>query len=470
MCFVNPIGGPILRLGFIAQAFTLLSPLGRTMTSPPRPSSASQQPMVNEAHAEPSAPDQEPWLLPKPDTCLFNIFGESFELQALKDKIAKGQMPHCLFKDPAAVDQQPLNRQEMWAAMQYKPIYRTSGRWTYWDLLVEDIRKPPPQFCNEIEDAPKQLPTSRTQPREKARPKHVPPSARPSPPPKMPQKDSWADGTEQEESSNPASKPTSVQEPKASSAVTSPPQPTAACTAEQKPEPPPQQHLRPPESQSFLPKEADPPIKAAPSKPPQTTQPPQVQPGSPDQPGSSNDGLKDLSASDPASVYMPLPGQDLDMDSFLSLLQPGAFTKPYVFDIGLLDGRAQPLFSQPTYKPIECMVFENRPWICYYGGSPPKEVAQIDDWWHTMYADDGGCYRVGLYSSYTISCAYFQIHNLAQSLRHKPMLQPRTPTETSSGRGSLSQPLVVPHPEGIGIKDAQGIITPAPLTHRPNRL
>ena len=114
-------------------------------------SSASQQPMVNKARTEPPAPDQEPWLLPKPDTCLFNIFGESFELQALKEKIAKGQMPHCLFKDQAAVDQQPLNRQEMWAAMQYKPIYRTAGRWTYWELLPEDIRKPPPQFCNEIE-------------------------------------------------------------------------------------------------------------------------------------------------------------------------------------------------------------------------------------------------------------------------------------------------------------------------------
>ena len=133
-------------------------------------SSASQQPTVNEAHTEPPAPDQEPWLLPKPDTCLFNIFGESFELQALKDKIAKGQMPPCLFKDPAAVDQQPLNRQEMWATMQYKPIYRTAGRWTYWDLLPEDIRKPPPQFCNEIEDAPKQPPASRIQPKRKLDP------------------------------------------------------------------------------------------------------------------------------------------------------------------------------------------------------------------------------------------------------------------------------------------------------------
>ena len=82
-------------------------------------SSASQQAAANEAYTEPTAPDQEPWLSPKPDTCLFNIFGESFELQALKEKIAKGQMPHCLYKDPAAVDQQPLNRQEMWAAMQF---------------------------------------------------------------------------------------------------------------------------------------------------------------------------------------------------------------------------------------------------------------------------------------------------------------------------------------------------------------
>ena len=98
-------------------------------------SSASPQPVVSESSASPQAPDKEPWLLPKPDTCLYNIFGEAFQLQALKEKIAKGQMPHCLFKDPAEVDQQPLNRQEMWAAMQFKPIYRTAGRWTYWDLL-----------------------------------------------------------------------------------------------------------------------------------------------------------------------------------------------------------------------------------------------------------------------------------------------------------------------------------------------
>ena len=240
-------------------------------------SSASPQPMVNEASPEPTAPDPEPWLMPKPDTCLYNIFGESFQLQDLKEKIAKGQMPHCLFKDPAAMDQQPLNRQEMWAAMQYKPIYRTAARWTYWDLLPDDVRKPPPQFCNEIEDAPKQPPASRNQPEEKARPKHVPPSARPSMPPKSPQKDSWADATEEEAASEPASssKPQPAQRPKASSVATESTVPTvqpAASTARQKPEPPPQQHLRPPESQSFLRKDSEPLTKAMPTKPAQAAQ------------------------------------------------------------------------------------------------------------------------------------------------------------------------------------------------------
>ena len=117
-------------------------------------SSASSQPMGSEKRASPQAPDQDPWLLPKPDTCLFNIFGEPFQLQNIKESIAKGQMPHCLYKDPTAADEQPLNRQEMWAATQYKPIYRTAGRWTYWELLPDDIRRPPPQFCDEIEDAP----------------------------------------------------------------------------------------------------------------------------------------------------------------------------------------------------------------------------------------------------------------------------------------------------------------------------
>ncbi|CAE7754378.1 unnamed protein product [Symbiodinium sp. KB8] len=60
-------------------------------------------------------------------------------------------MPPCLYKDPAAVD---------------RSIYRTAGKWTYWDLLPDDIRKPPPQFCNEIEDSeplPKPMPTKPAQ-------------------------------------------------------------------------------------------------------------------------------------------------------------------------------------------------------------------------------------------------------------------------------------------------------------------
>ena len=142
-------------------------------------SAASAQPTGSENTASQQASDQEPWLLPKPDTCLYNIFGESFQLQNVKESIAKGQMPKCLlYKDLSAADEQPLNRQEMWAATQYKPIFRTGGRWTYYELLPEDIRRPPPQFCDEIEDAPIQPPAARTQPKEKARPKQVPPGGR----------------------------------------------------------------------------------------------------------------------------------------------------------------------------------------------------------------------------------------------------------------------------------------------------
>ena len=326
-------------------------------------SSASPQPMASENRASPQAPDKEAWLLPKPDTCLFNIFGDSFQLQDIKEKIAKGQMPHCLYKDPKAVDEQPLNRQEMWAAMQYKPIYRTAGRWTYWDLLPDDIRKPPPQFCDEIEDAPIQPPASRLQPKEKARPKHIPPSARPNLPPKSPQKDSWADATEEEAASQPAppSKPQQAQPPKTSSETTDPTVQPASSSAGQKPEPPPQQHLRPPESQSFLPKDSEPLPKPMPTKPSQATQQPQGQPSTADRPGSSQDNIQDLSLADPASVYQPQSGQDLDLDVIRSLNQPGAFTQPYVFDIILLDNRAQPLYGSPHFKPIQCMIFASAP-------------------------------------------------------------------------------------------------------------
>ena len=59
--------------------------------------------------ASQQAPDQEPWLLPNPDTCLYTIFGEPFQLQNIKESIAKGQMPQCLlYKDLSAADEQPL--------------------------------------------------------------------------------------------------------------------------------------------------------------------------------------------------------------------------------------------------------------------------------------------------------------------------------------------------------------------------
>ncbi|CAE7345847.1 unnamed protein product, partial [Symbiodinium microadriaticum] len=114
-----------------------------------------------------------------------------------------------------------------------------------------------------------------------------------------------------------------------------------------------------------------------------------------DDPASSHDAAKDdiqdLSSADPARVYRPQLGQDLDIDVLRSLDQPGAFTQPYLFDISLLDRRAQPLYGHPHYKPIECMIFDNRPWICFYGGSPPTVVAETDEWWYTMYDREGGC-------------------------------------------------------------------------------
>ena len=109
-------------------------------------------------------------MVPKPDTCLFNIFGESIELQTLKGQIARGSMPDCLFRDSDFGDQQPLNRQELWAALQYKPIYRTQGQWVFWDLLPDGVRVPPVSFCNELVDAPRQPPSSRhTSPRKRRR-------------------------------------------------------------------------------------------------------------------------------------------------------------------------------------------------------------------------------------------------------------------------------------------------------------
>ena len=132
-------------------------------------SSTGSQPMPSAPSAKPQVPDAEPWLLPTPDTRLFNIFGEAIRLQDVRENIAKGQQPDCLYRDVSAPDDQPLNRQELWAAVQFKPIYRTAGRWTNFELLPADIRTPPPQFCIEVEDAPKLPPAHRLQPKEKAR-------------------------------------------------------------------------------------------------------------------------------------------------------------------------------------------------------------------------------------------------------------------------------------------------------------
>ena len=51
--------------------------------------SSSQQPPRGETTSEPtsSSPDQDPWMLPKPDTRLFNIFGEA------TDRPSKGKLP-----------------------------------------------------------------------------------------------------------------------------------------------------------------------------------------------------------------------------------------------------------------------------------------------------------------------------------------------------------------------------------------
>ena len=113
----------------------------------------------------------------------------------------------------------------------------------------------------------------------------------------------------------------------------------------------------------------------------------QARPSHPTVPGTAASDSQDLSSADPARVYRP----QLDIDAFRSLDQPGAFTQRYLFDISLLDRRAQPLYGHPHYKPIECMVFDKRPWICFYGGSPPTVVAETDDWWYTMYDREGGC-------------------------------------------------------------------------------
>ena len=306
-------------------------------------------------------------------------------------------MPDCLFKDPAAKAQQPLNRQEMWAAMQYKPILRTQGRWTYWDLLPDDVRVPPPAFCNELEDAPKQPPSARVQPKEKARPKHVPPSARPSPPPKSPQKSSWADATRtrrRRRHPQPSLNPFRSLRPARAHRARLSPLPRAPKSRSRS--------LRPNSTcvrQNRRHSGLNMPIP--PSKRPLPSLPKHH---------NSLQGPRhhraNLDPADPATVYQPLSGQDIDTDSFRSLSQPGSFAKPYCLTfIFWIREHSLSSASLRSIKPLECMIWDRRPWICFYGGSPPTDTAQVDDWWYTLYDEDGGCclsgwpiFRPGLYT------------------------------------------------------------------------
>ena len=167
----------------------------------------------------------------------------------------------------------------------------------------------------------------------------------------------------------------------------------------------------------------------------------------------------------------PGPDRTLDLASFRALDQPGASTKPYIFDIDLLDRRAQPLFSHPNYKPIECMIFDRRPWICFYGGSQPTVVAEADDWWYTMYTADGSCCLQGW--------PMFPLQDFARLFADPPPSpEPATraddaascPQRTSSGRGSLSQPTTAHLLEDFGTSDAWAPTTHAPRTRPPDRL
>ena len=178
--------------------------------------------------------------------------------------------------------------------------------------------------------------------------------------------------------------------------------------------------------------------KPMPKKPSSATQQPQDQPSPADRPGSSQDNIKDLSSSDPASVYQPQSGQDIDLDVFRSLDQSGACTQPYIFDISLLDNRAQPLYNSPRYKPIECMIYDKRPWICFYGGNPPKVVAETDDWWYTMYDREGGCCLQG-----------WPIFLLQDFMRlvEQPPPSPQPTVQSSDGAGA--QPTTMPLPRDV---------------------
>ena len=69
-------------------------------------SSASQQPTAAKDHTEPTAPDQEPWLMPKPNTRLFKHFR-----RLLRDSGPQGenrQKVRCLTAS-SEIRQEPIN-------------------------------------------------------------------------------------------------------------------------------------------------------------------------------------------------------------------------------------------------------------------------------------------------------------------------------------------------------------------------
>ncbi|CAE7319787.1 unnamed protein product, partial [Symbiodinium microadriaticum] len=92
-----------------------------------------------------------------------------------------------------------------------------------------------------------------------------------------------------------------------------------------------------------------------------------------------------------AAYSQPLPADRPGSSKDDIQISRGPSPSPTFFDVDLLDRRAQPLYAHPHYKPIECMVFDKRPWICFYGGSTPTVVAETDGYWYTMYDREGGC-------------------------------------------------------------------------------
>ena len=111
------------------------------------------------------------------------------------------------------------------------------------------------------------------------------------------------------------------------------------------------------------------------------------------------------------------------------------------------------------------MVFDKRPWICFYGGSPKPTVFGTP----CTTAKVAAACQAGLCSSYRTSCASLRTRLLAQSLQHRLMTQPLA-AGTSSETGSRFQPTIVQHLGGSGTSAARGPIILAPWILPPGRL